>query len=232
MPRTSPPISSSASSIPSATSPNSNSKKPPDSNCASRCGPRSDILLRLLRHTPVDFDRTFEARAVFDHDLRRRQIPDNRAILLDLDPSLRAHVSFQVAVHHHVARVDVRRYLRRRSHRQLPFIQMNPSFDRPVDLPILGAGDFAFHLQARPEPPRLVLRCRIQWTHLICVLLTPHRNLLTVCLGDELGGFRREAACPESYSCVADASSRHARRSKTPLEVILPLATVPKPSSF
>src|SRR6266849_874141 len=210
IPRTSPPICSFASSTPSATPPNSNSKKPPDSNCASRCRPRGDILLRLLRHAPVDFDRTFEARAVFDHDLRRRQIPDDRAVLLDLDPSLRAHVSFQVAVYHHVARLDVRRYLSRLSHRQLPLIQMNLSFDRPVDQQILGAGDFAFHLQARPEPRRLAVRRRIQWTHLICVLLTPHRNLLTVCLGDKLGGFLRDAACPESYSCEADASSPRA----------------------
>src|SRR2546427_11195661 len=67
---------------------------------ASRRCPRGDILLRLLRHTPVDFDRTFEARAAFDHDLRRRQIPDDRTVLLDLDPSLRAHASVHAPVYH------------------------------------------------------------------------------------------------------------------------------------
>jgi hypothetical protein len=76
---------------------------------ARRCRPRGDILIRLFRYAPVDFDRAFEARAVFDHDLRRRQIPDDRTVLLDLHPSLCAHVSFHGAVHHHVARVDVRR---------------------------------------------------------------------------------------------------------------------------
>src|SRR6266851_3582769 len=160
--------------------------------------PRGDVLVGFLLCAPVDFDRTFEVRAVFDHDLCRRQIPDHRTVLPDLDPSLRAHVPLHVAVHHHVAGVDVSRYLRRRSDRQLPLIKLDQSFDRAVDQQILGAGDVALHMQARPQPPRRAVRCRIQWTHRICArfvrqqifrfrdrslrriqfLLIPHRTLL------------------------------------------------------
>src|SRR6266852_6068096 len=72
-------------------------------NSSCRRGPRGGILVGFFRRSPVDFDRTLEVRAVFDHDLRRRQIPDHGTVFLDLDPSLRAHVSLHVAVHHYVA---------------------------------------------------------------------------------------------------------------------------------
>src|SRR5271167_854116 len=75
----------------------------------SRRRPRGAGVVGFPRHAPVDFDRTFEVRAVFDHDLCRRQIPDHRTVLPDLDSTFRAHVPLHVAVHHHVAGVDVSR---------------------------------------------------------------------------------------------------------------------------
>jgi CheY-like chemotaxis protein len=74
---------------------------------ARRDSSRGDVAVGLLRRTPVDFDRTFEVGAVFDQDLRRRQIPDHRTVLLYLNPSPRAHVSFHMAVNHNVTRIDV-----------------------------------------------------------------------------------------------------------------------------
>src|SRR6267142_765374 len=177
--------------------------------CACRRRPRGDVLFGFLRRTPVNLNRAFEIRAVLDHDLRRRQIPDDRTVLLDLDPSLRAHVSLHVAVHHHVAGVDVSRHLRRRPDRQLPPLKLDQPFDRAVEQQILGAGDVAFHAQARPQPSRIVVRTRIQWTHRlgalrIRFLLTPHRrNLLTVGLGEGWAVPRRFSVAGESYSLKA-----------------------------
>src|SRR6267378_1117243 len=145
---------------------------------------RGDVLLGFLHRAAVDFDGTFEVRTVFDHDLRRRQIPDHRTFLLDLDPSLCAYIPLYIAVHHHVAGVDVRHYLRRCSDGQLPPIKMDLSIDRAVDQQILRAGDVALHTQARSQPPRIVVPGRSQWTHRLCwthrigALLTPHRTLL------------------------------------------------------
>src|SRR5258708_2299162 len=87
--------------------------------------PRGDVLVGFLWRAAVDFDRTFEVRAVFDHDLCRRQIPDHQTGLLDLDPSLGVHVPLHVTVHHHVAGVDVCRQLRRHSDDQLVLLKLD-----------------------------------------------------------------------------------------------------------
>src|SRR2546429_2442304 len=60
---------------------------------------RESVLIGFLRRTLVDFDRTFEVRAVIDHDLRRPQIPDHRTALLDVNPSRRVHVALHTAVY-------------------------------------------------------------------------------------------------------------------------------------
>jgi len=104
---------------------------------------------------PVDLDRTFEVRAVFDHDLGRRQISDHRTVLFDFSirPFARTF-PLHIAVHHHVAGVDVRRYFRRRSDRQPPAVELDQSFDQAVDEQILGAGDIAFsHAGSIPATP-------------------------------------------------------------------------------
>src|SRR5713101_8162761 len=51
-----------------------------NSGPSGRGCPRGDFLVGFLLRAPVDFDRTFEVRAVFDHDLFRRQIPNHRTV--------------------------------------------------------------------------------------------------------------------------------------------------------
>src|SRR5216683_2489264 len=74
---------------------------------ASRRGARGEVLVGIRCGAPVDFDGAFEVRAVFDHDLCRLQISDDRTVLLDLDSSRGAHVALHGAVYHHVMGVDV-----------------------------------------------------------------------------------------------------------------------------
>src|SRR5207245_7461270 len=45
------------------------------------------------------------------------------------------------------------------------------SFDRSINVQILVAGDFAFHMQGRSEPRCRSVRCRSRWTHHVFVHL-------------------------------------------------------------
>jgi hypothetical protein len=70
---------------------------------------REDVLVTFLRLAVVDFDRAFEIRAVFDHDLCRRQICNHRTVLHDLDSALRIYSPLHVAADNHVVGADVSR---------------------------------------------------------------------------------------------------------------------------
>jgi hypothetical protein len=70
---------------------------------------REDVLVTFLRLAVVDFDRAFEIRAVFDHDLCCRQICNHRTVLHDLDSALRIYSPLHVAADNHVAGADVSR---------------------------------------------------------------------------------------------------------------------------
>ena len=47
---------------------------------------------------------------------------------------------------------------------------MDASFDQAVAQQILAGGDFAFHVQARPEPRQRALRYRACWARQLFVL--------------------------------------------------------------
>src|SRR6267143_182018 len=115
--------------------------------------------------------RAFEVRAVFDDDLRCRQIPNHRTVFLDLDLALRTHDSLHVSTHHYLAGNDVSCHVLCRAHCQLPLTELDRSFDCSINVQILVAGDFAFHMQARSEPGCRAVRCRSRWTHHILVHL-------------------------------------------------------------
>ena len=68
-----------------------------------------EIPIGFLRRAPDDFDFAFEVRALFDHNLCRRQIPIHRTALFDLDFSSSVYVPLHIPVHHHLAGVDVGR---------------------------------------------------------------------------------------------------------------------------
>src|ERR1700734_1969319 len=100
----------------------------------------------------VDFNRALEVRAVLDHDSRRGQVADYRAILLNLDSVARSQIPFHVAVNHDFAGNNICRNFSARANRQLEVFQLDQPFDCAVDVQILIAGDFALNVQRRTEP--------------------------------------------------------------------------------
>src|SRR5256885_9472157 len=82
------------------------------------------FVVGLLVRGPVNLDRAFEVRAVFDDDLRCFQIPNHRTVFLDLDLALRTHDSLHVSTHHYLAGNDVSCHVRCRSHCQLPLTEL------------------------------------------------------------------------------------------------------------
>src|SRR6266478_4839858 len=134
-----------------------------DSGLRKRTAPAGFLLGAL-----VDLDGAFEIGAVFDHDARGGQVADDRAILLDFDTVLGAKIALHVTVDHHFAGNDVGGHLRGGANGQLPLVELDQSFDRAVDLQIFVARNFAFHVQAGPEPRGCTVGSRTQWTQSIC----------------------------------------------------------------
>src|ERR1700741_3408063 len=87
--------------------------------------PLRNVRVASLGYGSVDFDRPFKVGTIFDHDLRCGQIPDDRTALPDLDASLRSHVPFDIAVHLHIAGIDVSRKPCRRSDRELSLFKLD-----------------------------------------------------------------------------------------------------------
>src|SRR5438128_2306767 len=53
------------------------------------------------------------------------------------------------------------------SDRQLPLIDLDHSFERAIDQEILVAGDFPFHMQARPQLCCRAVRYRSRYRHIL-----------------------------------------------------------------
>src|SRR6202007_1534452 len=134
----------------------------------SRCRFGKSTAAGFLLGTLVDLDGTFEIGAVLNHDARGRQVADHGAILLDFDAILGAHISLHVAIDHHFTGDHVGGHLRGGANGELPLVELDQSFDRAIDLQIFVACDFAFHVQAGPEPRSRTVRSRTQWTQSIC----------------------------------------------------------------
>src|SRR2546425_7159788 len=71
------------------------------------------LIGRVLRFCRINFDAAPKLSAVLDADARRRDVTEDRAILLDFDAAARVEISDHLAVHNHVACVDFRVELRR-----------------------------------------------------------------------------------------------------------------------
>src|SRR5215468_4567642 len=91
------------------------------------------VLDGFLLRARFNLDGTFEARSVFYRNLWSSQIPGHRAVLLDLNPALRAHVPLQVAAYNHVTRDDVRFHSGRRSEHQFLLFKLHDSLERTID---------------------------------------------------------------------------------------------------
>src|SRR6266478_768707 len=134
-----------------------------DSGLRKRTAPAGFLLGAL-----VDLDGAFEVGAVFDHDARGGQVADDRAIFLDFDAILGAKISLHVAVDHNLTGNDVSGHFGSGADGQLPLVELDQSFDRAIDLQIFVARNFAFHMQAGPEPRGCTVPGRTQWTQSIC----------------------------------------------------------------
>ena len=104
-----------------------------------------------LVRAPVDLDRTFEVRAVLDHDARGGEVTIDGAILLDLDTVFGAKVTLHGAEDHDFAGNDIGGHFGSGADGKLPLIELDQPFDRTIDQQIFTAGDLAFYVQARSE---------------------------------------------------------------------------------
>ena len=122
---------------------------------------------RVLRLGGVDLDAAFELRAVLDANPRRGDVAYDGTIAFDVDAVAGVKIANHLAVHDHLARVNLGGELRRGPHGELMTAQGNGSIDLPVDLQIFGAGDLTFDLQAgtkaRGAPRRATAQRRSRW---------------------------------------------------------------------
>src|ERR1700730_12167757 len=105
----------------------------------------------VVRLGGIDLDATLELRAVLDANTRGGDVPDARAIALDVNAAAGANVTDCLPVDGNRARVNLRSELRRGSDGQLVATQGNRAVDFSIDLQIFRAGDVTLDLQAGTE---------------------------------------------------------------------------------
>src|SRR5208282_6400858 len=95
----------------------------------------------------VDFDGTFEVRAVFNHDAGGGKVAVDGAILLNLDTVLGAQVSLHRAVDHNFAGDNIRGQLGRGANRQFALVKLHQTLDRSIDCQVFVSRDFTLYMQ-------------------------------------------------------------------------------------
>ena len=104
-------------------------------------------MIVVFRSRAIDLDRPFEIRAVFNHDARGGQIPNDRAILLDFDAVARSQIALYTAIDDDFACHDVGGQLGGGTYGQLAVVELDESFDAAVNVQIFVSGNFALNMQ-------------------------------------------------------------------------------------
>src|SRR6202140_1871728 len=96
----------------------------------------------------IDLDGALEIRAVLNHDARRGQISDHRAILLDFDAVPSPQIALHAAINDDFARYNVCGQLSAGAHGEFAVVELDQPFDAAVNMQIFISGYFAFDVQA------------------------------------------------------------------------------------
>src|SRR5208337_4011052 len=103
----------------------------PDSRARRRgSSARKCAAARFFLSGLVDFDGTFEVRAVFNHDARGGQVAVHRAVLLDLDAVLGAQIPLHRAVDHDFTGDNIGGHLGGGANGELALVQLHQALDR------------------------------------------------------------------------------------------------------
>jgi len=100
----------------------------------------------------IDLDGALEVRAVLNHDARRGQVSDHRAILLDFDAVASPQIALHAAIDDAFTSHNVRGQLCAGAYGELAVFELDQPFDAAVHMQIFISRYFALYVQAGAEP--------------------------------------------------------------------------------
>src|SRR5216683_5262274 len=105
-----------------------------------------EVVIAARSTGPIDLNGALEIRAVLNHDARRGQISDHRAILLDFDAVASPQIALHGAINDDFARYNVCGQLCAGPHGEFAVFELNQPFDAAVYMQIFISGNFALYM--------------------------------------------------------------------------------------